>query len=259
MSETTGGRKDIVMLSPPTEVSMGAEWFELVDLDHFWIIRRLEVLKRVFGDLLNPAWSYGEVGCGHGIVQQQFEQTFHIPVDGLDLNLGALSTNKSSQGTLYHYDILERRPEMAGKYDCLILFDVLEHITDQDNFLQACLHHLKPGGTLLVNVPAQMGLFSKYDEVVGHIRRYSWDELAEVAKRGGMALGRHTYWGLPFYPLLLIRKRLVANLDASLVIKKGMDRGSPLKNKLLLLLSRLEILPQGLTGTSLMAAFRKTT
>ena len=109
MSEATVGRKDIVMLSPPTEVSMGAEWFELVDLDHFWIIRRLEVLKRVFGDLLNPGWSYGEVGCGHGIVQQQFEQTFHISVDGLDLNLGALSTNRSSKGTLYHYDILERR------------------------------------------------------------------------------------------------------------------------------------------------------
>ena len=42
----------------------------------------------------------------------------------------------------------------------ILLFDVLEHITEEDQFLNALLFHLKPHGKLVINVPAGQWAFS---------------------------------------------------------------------------------------------------
>lgn len=249
----------IVYLSQPDRVSMGDAWFEIASPRHFWFIRRFEVLRSIAGAMLGGSGlRVAEFGCGNGVVQAQLEQSFGLTVDGYDLNELSLRQNiSSSRSPLYCYDIHQRNAELKDRYDVIFLFDVLEHIDEEDRFLASLLFHLKPGGRLLINVPALQSLYSRYDEVVGHVRRYDLDSMETVTARNGLVTEAATYWGLPLMPLLWIRKRWVQNRKREEIISEGMDPKVGPVNALLKIWSRLETIPQRWTGTSLMVVVRK--
>ena len=151
----TQGRTDIIHLSRPQGVSMEEQYFDLIQLDHFWSVRRFNVLQKLAGPLLNPGHDFCDIGCGNGLLQKQLERHGILKVDGIDLCLPALQHNVSGSGNLYYYDILEQNPELLGKYDTVFLLDVLEHIDDDRRFLRSAAAHLKKGGHMIINVPAR--------------------------------------------------------------------------------------------------------
>src|SRR3989338_4058355 len=65
----------------------------------------------------------------------------------------------------------------TASYDLIIMFEVLEHIQDDSGVLVKLFNLLKPGGHLLLSVPAKKKLWDKWDEMAGHIRRYEKTEL----------------------------------------------------------------------------------
>jgi SAM-dependent methyltransferase len=250
--------RNIEYLSSPTEVSMADRWFEIASLDHFWVRRRFHVLKRLAGELIADAREMAEVGCGHGLLQRQIEDAYGREVTGFDLNEYALRQNLSLRSKICCYDILQMVPELQARFDLIFLFDVLEHVSNEDAFLKALLFHLKPQGNLLINVPAGQWAFSSYDEAAGHVRRYSIRALREAAERNGFETQQWTYWGLPLLPTLVLRKLwLIGRRGESRIITTGFDSRTPVINNALAALSRCERIPQKLLGTSLMAAFRK--
>ena len=236
---------------------MGDQWFEIADLDHFWIRRRFEVFRRLAPEA-SSAGKLAEVGCGNGLVQRQFEDQLGLEIDGFDLNDYALQRNLSRASRVICYDVLERRSELADAYSGVVLFDVLEHIEDEESFLGAILHLLAEGGSLYLNVPAFMSLFSRYDEAAGHLRRYDHELLATSAARAGLAVRRWTYWGFSMTPLLWLRRlRLALSGGDDDIIRKGFEPPGALANRLLLPWSRCEPLPQHFFGTSLMAVLAR--
>jgi SAM-dependent methyltransferase len=244
-------------LSNPTAVSMGDQWFEVVDLNHFWIKRRFSVLKKLFSATMQSDVQIAEVGSGNGLVQRQIEDELGKTVDGFDLNVDALEQNVVNKSKVYCYDITEKKEQLKEKYDVVLMMDVLEHITDQDVFLDATKFLLKSNGYLVINVPAFQSLYSNYDKSVGHIRRYAAPQLIAVLQQNGFKCTKWTYWGFSMVPLLWIRKILMRNSSKKDLIKKGMSPRFELGNKLLHLYSKLEWLPQKVYGTSLMAVFQK--
>ncbi len=250
-------RERIEYLSPPAAVQMADEWFDLASLKHFWIERRFEVFKRLAGHLFTGDAKVGEFGCGHGIVQRQCEDAFQAAVHGYDLNVAALEKNVSRASRLYCYDIHARAVELRQAFDILIMFDVIEHIDDDHAFVASAVHHLKPGGHLIVNVPALQGLYSAYDRRVGHVRRYDLRQLRAVAERNGLVVDSMTYWGLPLLPLLVVRKLVLGKTPNERTVRTGFHSGSSVTNALLRTLSRLEPVPQVLGGTSLMMVARR--
>jgi SAM-dependent methyltransferase len=246
--------RTITYLSPPAEVSMADRWFEIASVDHFWIRRRLEVFRRLAGARIANARQIAEIGCGHGLLQLQIEQTYEREVTGFDLNELALKQNVSCRSPINCYDIFQKDPALQGKFDLIFLFDVLEHIDDEDGFLGAVLFHLAPGGKLAVNVPAGMWAYSAYDIAVGHVRRYSIRSLRETANRMNLAMEECTYWGMPLLPTLALRRLwLLGKHDRNNIVSAGMDSRNQVINHLLGLLSRCEPIPQTVAGTSLMA------
>jgi hypothetical protein len=134
------------------------------------------------------------------------------------------------------------------------LFDVLEHIKDEDGFLKAILFHLAPQGKLILNVPAGQWAYSAYDVAAGHVRRYVIDTLRETALRNRLGIQDWTYWGLPLVPTLMLRKLwLMGKRDKSKIITSGFDSRSTAINHALGVLARWEWIPQRILGTSLMA------
>jgi SAM-dependent methyltransferase len=66
------------------------------------------------------------------------------------------------------------------KADLALLLDVIEHVPDDAALVREAVASLRPGGYLLVTVPAGMELWSPHDEVFGHYRRYDRSGLASV-------------------------------------------------------------------------------
>src|SRR5215470_5892208 len=154
MNELSAARNRIEFISEPASVNMAEDWFEIATADHFWIQRRFDVVRNLLRGCDLSAWRVAEVGCGHGLVQRQFEQEFGLGVDGFELNLVSLEQNLSTRGRLMHYNIFEKRPEFSAQYDLVLLFDVLEHIEREEEFLDAIKFLTKEGGQVLTNVPA---------------------------------------------------------------------------------------------------------
>jgi SAM-dependent methyltransferase len=247
----------IEYLSPPAQVSMGDRWFDISRIGHFWVQRRFEVVRALAGELLQKSQNIAEIGCGHGLVQRQIEEAYGREVTGFDLNEFALRQNQSRRSSVCCYDISQRASQFHHRFDLIVLFDVLEHIEDEDSFLQSVIFHLAPGGHLIVNVPAGQWLYSAYDQVDGHKRRYSIRQLERAVERNGYTLVRSSYWGLPLVPVLILRKIWLARSygDAN-AVAVGFDSRNKTINRMLGRLASCEIVPQKLLGTSVMAVFR---
>jgi SAM-dependent methyltransferase len=235
---------------------MGDWWFDVANSDHFWIRRRFQVMTGLADSLIRNSRSGAEIGCGNGLLQREIEDRYEKPITGFDLNELALRKNVSRISPLYCYDIHQREPQFRGQFDLLLLFDVLEHIEEESEFLQSVKFHLASSGVLLINVPAHQPLYSDYDQAAGHVRRYSANQLAKVVERNGLSIRLFTYWGLPLLPLLLLRKAM--KLDRSNG-NAGFDSRGPVINFALSLLARCECLPQSFMGTSVMAVVENRT
>lgn len=247
----------IEYLSPAAKVSMADQWFAIASTDHFWVRLRFSVLQKLARQWLPSTTERGEIGCGHGLLQRQIEDAYGLPVTGFDLNDFALKQNISRVSRVCCYDIFQRDAALRSKFDVIFLFDVLEHISDQDGFLQALVFHLAPKGRVVVNVPAGQWAFSGYDRAAGHVRRYSFKTLREVAQRNGLQPQEWSYWGLPLIPILALRKVwLSGKTDQQDIIRTGFDSRSALTNTALATFSRAEPIPQHLLGSSLMAVFQ---
>lgn len=250
---------EIIYLSDPSSVSMADDWFDIANLDHFWIKRRFEVfrqlLRRVNLDL--PNLKVAEIGCGNGLVQHQFSKDYGIPVDGFDLNEIALQKSVATDQKLFLYDIHERNPKYENYYDLIILFDVIEHIKRPIQFLDSTLYHLKRGGVLAVNVPALQFLYSDYDSAAGHIRRYNINSIQSLEENSSLENLIMTYWGFSLLPILMIRKLMLAlSKNKEQIINSGFKPPSNLANHFLYHLSQFELIPQSISGTSLMVLYR---
>ena len=217
-----------------------------------------DVFQKIVSNLSFADKKIGEIGCGYGLVQKQMEQHHGVIVDGFDLNANALRDSVAANHPRYCYNIFDCQPQFAARYDVLILFDVIEHIEQEKLFLDAVLFHLKPGGLLLINVPALMSFYSVYDKVVGHQRRYTYRTMEALCAGTGLEKIAATYWGLPLIPILWLRNlRVARQSDPQLVIRHGYKPPGYTANLCLQFLSSLEPLPQRLVGTSLMVIYRK--
>lgn len=75
--------------------------------------------------------------------------------------------------------------ESLGQFDAVVLMDVLEHLEDDVEALRAVHRNLKPGGVVIISVPAYRTLWSEHDELLWHKRRYSRRELQDLCNAAG--------------------------------------------------------------------------
>ena len=221
---TAQGMAVVEVLSLPKEADFAEGWYEIASDDHFWLRWRfnflLKELRRLGFDLDQPQIGL-DIGCGMGVVQQQLQQATAWRADGCDLNRWALAQHSTAAGRALYYDITDRRAELSGAYDFIVLFDVIEHIAETRPFIEAAVHHLKPGGYALVNVPACQAVYSRYDAVLGHCRRYDRPGLRRHLEEAGLAVVSMRYWGLLLLPVALARKLYVDHMGSPEAIMKA--------------------------------------
>lgn len=146
-------------------------------------------------------WTYGkfrrhikgvvvELGCGSGTGIRCYIGNAHH-VYAVDYNDALLTRIVKSLGasivTPIKADLMDDWRELKGiEADTVILMDVLEHFRDDEAFLKKAAALLKPGGRMIIKVPAQRKLYSSIDEASGHFRRYDPEDLQRLALQAGL-------------------------------------------------------------------------
>lgn len=230
----------IEYLSNREDVSMGDDWFDIVTEDHFWMQWRFSILKKMKKHLPSKEGKILEIGCGNGVVLNQLSKIGYS-VDGCDLNEHALKMVDHNDGKVMLYNIYDKDPVLKGQYDTILLLDVIEHIDDDADFLKTALYYLKEGGKIFVNVPAGNYLYGRYDEEVGHVRRYDKSMMRTAFKKAGIIPVKTSYWAMSLIPLALIRKVLQRNMKKEDVINNGMKPPGKLVHSILKMVKNIEL------------------
>lgn len=248
----------VIELSQRVQFNMHDAYYEHATAEHFWIQWRFATIKKLLTEL-HPGEKVFEVGCGNGVVQQQFEDAFNLAIDGCDLNYDAMATGLPTRGQKYLYNIFDRRKQWQSHFDSVLLLDTLEHIETPNEFLKAIGDHLVDDGLLVINVPALPLLYSRYDSVQGHVRRYTLTQLQKELESAGFELVRHQYWGGNLVPIALLRQILAKFANDDDVLTRGFAPPGKFAEGILRSLMGLETSGWKLFpyGTSLAAIARK--
>ncbi|HET9315946.1 MAG TPA: methyltransferase domain-containing protein [Vicinamibacteria bacterium] len=236
------GARPIERLSAPAEVGFPGDWYELNSAQHFWFQWRIEAALRQWRDArlpLDAPLRLLDVGGGRGVLRDQVEASTSWTVDLVELNQEALQQAEPGRGRHLYYDVRDKSSTLVGTYDGAILFDVIEHLEETRPVLEAVRDHLRPGGLLILNVPALQALFSAYDVAAGHFRRYDLTTLAAELPAADWEIVDARYWGLTLVPLLAVRKVLLRSPDAE-TIRRGFGPPSGFVHACLRALMRVE-------------------
>lgn len=177
---------------------------------HFWFSSRNEVIlwtmRRVIGPLTGRRLL--DVGCGTGFVLAALEAA-GLSVHGIDMHRAALRVARGRvRGPLIQTDAAVL-PFFAD-LDMVTLFDVIEHIDDDVGALRQARGVLTPGGFVVVTVPAGTDLWTTYDEVSGHKRRYDRASLTDALDRAGLTPRYVGYFNCLPLVAQLLHRRLVS-------------------------------------------------
>lgn len=116
-------------------------------------------------------------------------------VTGLDVSREALRMIDRADRRLIEADLSQSLPEEVPEFDCVLALDVIEHIDDDAHALRQLARLVRPGGHLVITVPALPQLYSEFDAVQGHRRRYTADTLHACIADAELMLERTLWWG----------------------------------------------------------------
>lgn len=149
-----------------------------------------------------PAGRFVEMGAGTGMMTRIFlNRGFHGACHDLGVDSrGMLRRNLAAHGDrITVVDSVQALPDAS--FDYLFAFEVLEHIEDDARVLAEWTRKLRPGGRLLVSVPAHQHKFGRSDRIVGHVRRYERAELDALLASAGFTDIDVVNYGFPITEL----------------------------------------------------------
>ena len=182
------------------------------DERHWWYRARREVVAALIRRkvTLPKDAQLLEIGCGTG---------HNLAMLGEFGTVDALEVDEVARGLaeerLGHEVLSSPLPELAGvpdgRYDMVAALDVIEHIPDDEAALEGIARVLRPGGKLLVTVPAHQWMWSAHDVVNHHQRRYSKAALKRLIDRSPLQLEAIGYLNSLLFPVA-VAERLASKL-----------------------------------------------
>ncbi len=157
-----------------------------------------------------------DAGCGWGVTLAALEQRGYRTT-GLDVSRQALERLDRPDRPLIEADLTRTFTEcqvLSSGYDVVLALDVVEHVDDDQAAVANLARLVRPGGIMIVSVPALPELFSEFDRVQGHRRRYRPDDVRNLFGRARMHVDQLLWWGSWLVPLF--RRRQPASESHSL-------------------------------------------
>jgi SAM-dependent methyltransferase len=172
-----------------------------LDQEHWWFLARRRILDQVIARIVRPFEGARvlEVGCGTGHNLAMLGRFGTIEACELDKCARALASKRLGKRVKD-----ARLPDLSmfdrNGFDLVALLDVLEHVPDDIGSLRAIHRRLKPGGALLLTVPANPWMWSAHDVAHHHFRRYTRAGLSRLFMQAGFEVQLLSYFNSLLYP-----------------------------------------------------------
>ncbi|MFZ5644838.1 MAG: class I SAM-dependent methyltransferase [Bacillota bacterium] len=171
--------------------------------NHWWFVARRAILKAVIEKYLERSPKFIlDAGCGTG-GNLDFLKSLGGHVTAVEMNSTAarIAAEKHGIGVLTG-SLPDKMPFPEESFDLITLLDVLEHVEYDEKALSVLGSLLRPGGYLLVTVPAFSFLWGYHDEVHDHKRRYRSMELANKIKKANLKMVYCSYFNFFLFPAI---------------------------------------------------------
>lgn len=206
---------------------------------HFWFTSRCEIICRTFQQHIDKTARILEIGGGTGFIAKNLTNLgYRVEMADIHSN-GLRYAQKKGIDQLYQFDLFN--PPFHEEFDVICLFDVLEHLKDDMKALECLKVMLKPGGFIILTVPAHQWLWSRDDAIAGHYRRYTKKKLEELFETCCLELLYTQYFFSILVPFFLLRRFI--KKDSGLPIQENETVSldiHPIFNKTFSLLTKIE-------------------
>ena len=172
------------------------------DQQHWWFVARRRILADLIAREVAPPRGARllEIGCGTGHNLEMLGRFGTVDAIELDDHARQLASARLGRPVMK-----ARLPELEGiadaSYDLIALLDVLEHVEEDRPALEAIAAKLKPGGRILLTVPANRWMWSAHDVAHHHFRRYDRAELARVIEAAELKVELMSFFNSLLFPL----------------------------------------------------------
>jgi len=213
-------KNGIIFFDP--ELSRISDDYDKEDLDilyraennFFWLRSRKDFIKNLFHKYVAKTDKIIEIGAGTGNIAQA------LLSDGYDVTVGEIYENgirySQQRGIKKAYQFDVKRLPFKEHFDVVGMFDVLEHLDNDDLVLRNIRQALKMGGKAIITVPAHKKLWNYNDVLARHKRRYELKELKNIFLKNGFEIITAKNFFVFILPLLYVRAVLNRNSSSSL-------------------------------------------
>lgn len=176
----------------------------------FWYVARRKIIEKVIKNNINLENKENlkvlEIGCGTGGNLVYFSKIFP-KIQGVECCEKAITFAKQKTKIKMQTGKLpDDLPFKKEKFDIIFMFDVLEHIEEENKTLKKIHQILNEQGKLIITVPAFKLLWSNHDTRNQHYRRYTKGMLKQSLIKGGFKINYSNYFNfLLFLPIFITR------------------------------------------------------
>lgn len=149
-----------------------------------------------------------DAGCGTGgLLTRLGRDLAQARRFGIDLEPLAAATARAKSHALTAIGSTAALPFAGASFDAIFSADVLCHRgVEPGAALQSIRHCLKPGGVLILNLPAYRWLLSGHDRAVDNVRRFGRGEVKGLLQQAGYQSIRIAYWNSLLFPLMVVQR-----------------------------------------------------
>jgi SAM-dependent methyltransferase len=217
-----------------------------LEASQWWFEARRDMVIRLMRKIDKKA-NILEVGCSGGCLIKDMKDYGFERVSGVDISKAAIEVcEEKGIKSVYLRDGIKTGFN-DSQFDVVISSDVLEHIQDEVSALREWNRILKPGGILILFVPAFSFLWGEHDDANNHYRRYAKQGLIFNTERAYFKIERASYWNCTlFFPVALFRalKRILwkgsKTNQQDRLYRVYPIRGYPIINKILMCVLKFE-------------------
>ena len=172
---------------------------------HWWFVTKKEIVLNLISRHFtsHAGAKVLDIGCGSGLMLNSLQdvgQTY-----GMDMSDEAINFSKEIfTGEVKKGSLPEQIPYEKEFFDLITALDVIEHIDRDIDSLKVIHSHLALNGKAIITVPAYMFLWSSFDELNKHKRRYTLAELNTKLVQAGFTVERISYYNSLLFPVVFI-------------------------------------------------------
>jgi SAM-dependent methyltransferase len=201
-----------------------------VERSHWWYLGMEMLTRSMLDRWYHPGKSLQilDAGCGTGAGMDTYLTDYGI-VSGFDISPIAIKFCRTRNIRRLAHASVENIPFASRMFDLITSFDVLygQGVNNDAVALAEFARVLKPGGRILLRLPAYDWLRGQHDRVVHTARRYTTRQIADMLRQSGFVVQHLTYANTFLFPLALA-KRLIEKIQpiqsprSDLLLKSGL-------------------------------------